>query len=183
MLNKRETERGQLGGPVKHSEGKGEESDVAILRFLCGSPHQCRLRIEGLVPVSKYWTYRSHAGDMGLVSLVTCHRQKPGLSLLLHWLVSKRNWVRTRWSVSRHAVDCVGSLFLKSSGIHPNLSVTRERLPRTGTAYRKHTSDVCGLVCEAYVPCWSGFPLQGVHQFESPRLLDMSNHLFVAAIK
>jgi hypothetical protein len=24
------------------------------------------------------------------------------------------------------------------------------------------------------VACWSGFPLQGVHQFESPQLLDMS---------
>jgi hypothetical protein len=24
------------------------------------------------------------------------------------------------------------------------------------------------------VACWSGFPLQGVHQFESPRLSDMS---------
>jgi hypothetical protein len=24
------------------------------------------------------------------------------------------------------------------------------------------------------VACWSSFPLQGVHQFESPRLLDMS---------
>jgi hypothetical protein len=24
------------------------------------------------------------------------------------------------------------------------------------------------------VACWSGFPLQGVHRFESPRLSDMS---------
>jgi hypothetical protein len=30
--------------------------------------------------------YRSHAGDMSPVSLVACHRQKLGLSLLLHWL-------------------------------------------------------------------------------------------------
>jgi hypothetical protein len=27
------------------------------------------------------------------------------------------------------------------------------------------------------VACWSGFPLQGVHRFESPRLSNMSNHL------
>jgi hypothetical protein len=27
-----------------------------------------------------------------------------------------------------------------------------------------------------------GFPLQGVHRFESPRLSDMSNRLFVAVI-
>jgi hypothetical protein len=26
-------------GLVEHSEGKSGESDVAILRFLCGSPH------------------------------------------------------------------------------------------------------------------------------------------------
>jgi hypothetical protein len=30
------------------------------------------------------------------------------------------------------------------------------------------------------VTCWSGFPMQGVHRFESPRLSDMSNRLFVA---
>jgi hypothetical protein len=39
---------------VEHLEGKGEESDVAILGFLCGSPRLCRLRTDGLVLVSKY---------------------------------------------------------------------------------------------------------------------------------
>jgi hypothetical protein len=39
---------------VEHSDGKDEESVVAILRFLYGSPLLCRLRTEGLVPVSKY---------------------------------------------------------------------------------------------------------------------------------
>jgi hypothetical protein len=43
-----------------------------------------------------------------------------------------------------------------------------ERLSRTGTAHRKHTPGVRGLKWEAYVACWSGFPLQGVHRFESP---------------
>jgi hypothetical protein len=43
-----------------------------------------------------------------------------------------------------------------------------ERLSRTGTAHRKCTSCVRGLECEAYMACWSDFPLQGVHQFESP---------------
>jgi hypothetical protein len=37
-----------------------------------------------------------------------------------------------------------------------------------------------GLAQEAYVSCVSGFPLHGVHRFESSRLSDMSNHLFVA---
>jgi hypothetical protein len=54
MSDKMETGRGQLGGPVEPSKGKGGESVVAILRFLCGSPRLCQLRIEGLVPVSKY---------------------------------------------------------------------------------------------------------------------------------
>jgi hypothetical protein len=65
MLVKMETGRGHLGGPVEHLEGNGGESVVAILRFLCGSPRLCRLRTEGLIPVSKYWTYRSHAGVYG----------------------------------------------------------------------------------------------------------------------
>jgi hypothetical protein len=54
MWIKMETERGYLGESVEHSEGKAGESVVAILRFLCGSPHLCRLRTEGLVPISKY---------------------------------------------------------------------------------------------------------------------------------
>jgi hypothetical protein len=54
MLDKMETGRGHLRGSVEHSEEKGGESDVAILRFLCGRPRLCRLRTEGLVPVSKY---------------------------------------------------------------------------------------------------------------------------------
>jgi hypothetical protein len=35
---------GQVGGSVEHSEGKGGESVVAILRFLCSSPRPCWLR-------------------------------------------------------------------------------------------------------------------------------------------
>jgi hypothetical protein len=72
-----------------------------------------------------------------------------------------------------------GALFLRSSGICLNLSAPRERLPRMGTARRKRTPGVRGLAWEVYVLCWSGFPLQGVHRFESSRLSDMSNRLFV----
>jgi hypothetical protein len=36
--------------------------------------------------------------------------------------------------------------------------------------------------CGKRVTCWSGFPLQDVHRFESPRLSDMSNHLFMTVI-
>jgi hypothetical protein len=72
-----------------------------------------------------------------------------------------------------------GAPFLESSGICPNLSASHERLPRIGTAHRKRASGVCGLAWEAYVSCWSVFPLQGVHRFESLRLLNMSNCLFM----
>jgi hypothetical protein len=35
---------------VEHLEGKGGESVVAITRFLCGSPHPCRLRTTSFWP-------------------------------------------------------------------------------------------------------------------------------------
>jgi hypothetical protein len=54
IFDKIETGRGHLRGSVEHSEGKYGESVVAISRFLCGSLRLCRLRTEGLVPVSKY---------------------------------------------------------------------------------------------------------------------------------
>jgi hypothetical protein len=75
------------------------------------------------------------------------------------------------------------STFSREQCIRPTLLMTHEGLPCTGTARRKRALSVRGLAWEAYVSCWSGFPLQGVHRFESPRLSDMSNRLFVVAIK
>jgi hypothetical protein len=43
-----------------------------------------------------------------------------------------------------------------------------ERLSRAGTARRKRTPGRRELEWEAYVACWSGFSLQGVHRFELP---------------
>jgi hypothetical protein len=48
-----------------------------------------------------------------------------------------------------------------------------ERLSHMRNAHRKRTLGVRGLEWEAYVACWSGFPLQGVHRFKSLRLSDM----------
>jgi hypothetical protein len=42
-----------------------------------------------------------------------------------------------------------------------------KRLSRMGTARKKRTSVVSGLEWEAYVTYCSGFPMQGVHRFES----------------
>jgi hypothetical protein len=52
-----------------------------------------------------------------------------------------------------------GALFLRSSSVRPMLLVACKRLPRTETACRKRTLGVHGLVWEAYVACWSDFPL------------------------
>jgi hypothetical protein len=43
----------------------------------------------------------------------------------------------------------VGNTFSQEQCIHPTLLMTRERLPRMGTAHRKHTPGVRGLAWEA----------------------------------
>jgi hypothetical protein len=85
-----------------------------------------------------------------------------------------------------HSVELgvvLGGLFLGSSRVRSTLLVACERLPRMGTAHTKHTPGVHGLAWEAYVSSWSSFSLYGVHRFKSPRLSNMSNRLFVDAIK
>jgi hypothetical protein len=82
----------------------------------------------------------------------------------------------------RRAVDCVRSPSSREQWACSTLSMTLERLPRTGTVCRKYTRGVRELAWEAYAVRWSGFSLQGIHRFKSPRLLDMSNRLFAAVI-
>jgi hypothetical protein len=75
----------------------------------------CRLSTEGLVPVSKYWTYRSHAGDMGPVSLIACCQQMFGF---LHYFIG---WLRreTEYGPADRSADVLWivsrALFLGSS--------------------------------------------------------------------
>jgi hypothetical protein len=45
----------------------------------------------------------------------------------------------------RRAVDCVGSPSSREQWAYSTLSMTRERLPRTGTARRKRTRGIRGL--------------------------------------
>jgi hypothetical protein len=139
------------------SVGKVDEWCVESRHLQGCSRHLCRLRTDGLGPVSKYWTYRSHDGDMGLISLVVCRRQMLGFALTDSRLARERNWVRTCRSVSRRAVDCVRSPFSWEQWSYSTLSMTRERLSHTGTTRRKHTSGVHGLTWEAYVSYWSSF--------------------------
>jgi hypothetical protein len=92
------------------------------------SPCLCRLRTDGLAPTSKYWTYRSYADVICPVNLAACHRQKLGLSLLLHWLA----WRETGYGPADRSASVLwimsGSLFLCSSGIRPNLSASYKKL-------------------------------------------------------
>jgi hypothetical protein len=66
----------------------------------------------------------------------------------------------TGWGSSRE------SLFLKSSGIHPTLLGQCKGLPRTACHERVR------VMCIRFL-------LQDVQLFKSPRLLNMSNRLFV----
>jgi hypothetical protein len=72
---------------------------------------------------------------------------------------------------------------LPGVGAYFNFVGASERLSRTGTDRRKRTSGHAwtgvGSICGMLV----GFPLQGVHRFESPRLSDMSNRLFVVKLR
>jgi hypothetical protein len=60
------------------------------------------------------------------------------------------------------------ALFVWSSRVRATLLTTCERLSRTWTARRKCTRGLRGLAWEVYLSCVSGFPLYGVHRFESP---------------
>jgi hypothetical protein len=84
---------------------------VLASRHLQGcSPRLCHLSTDGLAPASKYWTYRSHAGDMGPVSLVACRRQMLVFALTASRLAQEKLGTASG-SVSRRAVDCVRSPF------------------------------------------------------------------------
>jgi hypothetical protein len=142
----------------------------------------CRLRTDGLAPTSKYWTYRSHAGDMSPVRLVVGYRQKLDFFTLLHWLLWERRWVRTRRSVGRGTVDYVRSPSSRVQWICSNLLTTVCKVAICGPREIRMVIDHTWTEHGKCVACWSGFPLQRVHQFKSPWLSDMSNRLFVAVI-
>jgi hypothetical protein len=106
-----------------------------------------QLKTVWLTPMSKYCTYRSHADDMGPVNLVVGHPQELGLRPLLRWLVRERSWVRTCGSVSRCAVDCVGSPFSREQWDMSKFVSASRKVATYGDCPQ-----------EAYVSCWLGFP-------------------------
>jgi hypothetical protein len=137
---------------------KGGESDVESRHLQDCGPCLCRLRTDGLASASRYWTYWSHAGDMGLVNRCSLLLTDDWFSRLLQWLLWERNYVWTHGSVSRRALNWDESLFSWGQWICSTMLMTSEMLPHTRTARKKRMSGVCELVWEAYVSCVSGFP-------------------------
>jgi hypothetical protein len=131
--------------------GKVREWYVAIRHLQGCSPRLCRLWTVQLAPVSKYWTYWSHAGDMGPVNLVVGHRQELGLHPLLYWLTQERSWVWTRGSVSRCAVDYVENPFSREQWDLSKSVVVPRKVAMYGDrpqeAYAGHTWTSMGSVC------------------------------------
>jgi hypothetical protein len=138
------------------------------------SPHLCWLRTDGLAPTSKYWTYRSHIGVMGLVSLVAGCQQKLIFSPLSHWLLWERSWIRTHGSDDRRAVDCVGSPSSWRQWICRNLLTTSRKVVMRWPCEIRMVDGHTWTEHGKRVAYWSCFPLQGVYRFKSPRLSDLS---------
>jgi hypothetical protein len=178
---------GPLGGKWRPLVGKVGEWYVESWHFQGYSPRLSRLRIDGLAPTSKYWTYRSHDGVYGPSKLSIRLSIDVCLSPLLHWLAWERNWVRTHGLVSWCAslvglgekLDTepwIGQSAL--SNVIGDPWRVAMHWPREIHMVLDHTRTEHGK----RVACWSGFPLQGVHRFKSLRLSDMSNRLFVVVI-
>jgi hypothetical protein len=83
---------------------------------------------------------------MGMINLVVDHHQELGLPpCFIVWLRREAGYGPMDQSAGVLWI-VLGAHFFGSTEICPNLLASRERLPCTGTAHRKRTSGVCGLV-------------------------------------
>jgi hypothetical protein len=109
------------------------------------SAHLCRLRTDELVPASKYWTYRSHASDMGPVSIVAAVNDA---WLYPHCFIG---WLRreTGYGPMDRSADMVwivsGALFLESSGPAQLCWWLREELLFVDHVRYVWSWSICGL--------------------------------------
>jgi hypothetical protein len=89
---------------------------------------------------------------------IECTDHMPALPPLLQWLCWERNWVCTCGSVSRCAVDWVGSPFSHEQWSCSTLLTTTQKVtmcrPREICMVESHTRTERGM----HVVCWSGFP-------------------------
>jgi hypothetical protein len=171
-----------LGGKWRQLVGKVGEWYMASQHLQGCSPHLCQLRTDGLAPMSKYWMYRSHAGVYG--------PSKPS------------NRMSTKaWLFPTASLAIVGERMSTDPWIGQPMCCGLCREPFfSGVVDLFKSVDDCakGSICGPreicmvldhmwtergkHVACWSGFPLHGVHRFESSWLSDMSNRLFVVVI-
>jgi hypothetical protein len=95
---------------------KRSGSGYVASRHLQGcSIRLCRLRTVRLTPISMYWTYRSHAGDMSPVNLVTYGWWMFGfLHCFIDWLGRETGYGLTDRSAGVLRIVS-GALFLRSS--------------------------------------------------------------------
>jgi hypothetical protein len=141
------------GGTLRESRGpsvgKGRESVVVSRHLQGGSSCLCWLRTNGLVPASKYLTYWSYAGDMGPVNRCSQSSIDACVFPLLQWMLGEGNWVGTRGSVSRRAVNWMGALFLmivdpfnsiddNAKGCHVRLVMSADVSCVSGFSYRMY---------------------------------------------
>jgi hypothetical protein len=127
-------------------------------------------------PVSKYWAYRSHAGDMDPLRLVVCHQWVLDLSALLHWRGWERKWSGSRGPLSRAerwSQEHFFSRVVHLSNFVGDLAKCCYTWTTWDTYGRGSYVDQAWKACDVLI----GFSLQGVHRFESLWLSDMSNHL------
>jgi hypothetical protein len=128
-------------------------------------PHLCRLRTDGLVPVSKYWMQWSHAKDI-------CPINRYSLTSMDAWLFPncfndglgrETGWGPVNWSADGLGIVS-GALFLGSNDPAQLCWWLHERLPHMPCHER-----VCVMCIK--------FRLKDIYRFESPRPSDMSNRL------
>jgi hypothetical protein len=148
---------GASRGSVEHSEGKGGESVVAILRFLCGSPRPCQLRTVLFWP---WW--------QALSCVLTAYRVLWGSIRRVAFVTTLLN----RTSLLRVILLLLGGEWGQGPRLYPG-----------SRAQLRPSKDLWMVViCESHRE-WSIWrvgqflPLQGVYRFESLR----HSRLWVAA--
>jgi hypothetical protein len=139
---------GPLGGSVEHSEGKGGESDVTILRFLYGSPHPCLL---SAAPFWPRWQALSCVLTAcrvlwGLISRVAFVTTMSNCTTLLRVVLLL---LEGEWDRCQDFIPGVGTRFRHSRDLR--MVVIRESLQKSS------------VWCVGQI-----LPLQGVYRFESP---------------
>jgi hypothetical protein len=167
---------GPLDGNWRPSVGKFREWYMESQHLQGCSHHLCWLKTDGLAPVNKYWTYQSHAGVMSLVSWCSCVTTWPKLVSP----TPRLSWGRKNEVTKGDGWTSLSLIAKTSSG---SKSMFRPCGDLRKVAYMDHVRcmvcDHTWIECGKCVTCWSSFSLQGVHRFESSRLSNMSNRLFV----